>query len=569
MNKVNLYFSLLLSFLILSSLYLIIVNHSGVLFWDEWDLYAGWTIVAQAPLDQLFSKHNEHIAAFPKIINLVDFKLGATLIIGKVLTVLFLFYFATLYSRQDTDSSSTFKFLLFAVILACELNWLNRENLIWANQFGFLLGILGPLVGLRLFAFEGARRRNEDKIDAFSLLGILFFLTSITSVVSATIMLPIILIYLIWKKLFRHSILIACLIVSFVIIYGTGVSPPAHHPDRFDITSTSVNEILNLSKYIFILVNRAFVETTFIPLLLKVSLLSVLLTLILSKILNSKARQRTRIFHPEFICSVIYLLGVAGAIAVARFNFGTETAFTSRYAVIGLTMLAIFSVHLIKNFPEVKLEVLLGLMLLIAPIQLKYFHDDPNRVFTHRASIAGLYAGIYNSDYTSGIYYQKLPAECMLDQNSPKCMDSNFVQKIQEANFHQVGFFNNLNSRAPHLKSVAQKAPRINSNNLVIDTKLSDGCTGFVDHSKIIGNVLVLRGWISTYYRPFPNSIFDENLGGVMVRGQWRPDVAEARGRKNLHSGFEILVAISNLLQKDAIFQVYKDCSVTIHINRE
>ena len=569
MKKSDSIFLSLSTLLILSSLYLIIVNHSGVLFWDEWDTYAGWAIIAGAPLDQLFVKHNEHIAAFPKIINLIDYKLGATLLLGKFLSILLLFYFSVLFSRQSFDDTRNFKLLPFAIIFACELNWLNRENLIWANQFGFLLGIIGPLVGLKLFAFEGARRQGKDEIDLQSLLGTLFFLTSITSLISATIMLPITLTYLIWKKLFKHSLLVASFIVISLFIYGFEVSVPAHHPDRFSLTSTSITEFIDLGKYAFILVTRPLVEITFVPLIIKVALLSALLTLSFSKILKRSFHQIIQVIDPELTCILLYLFGVAGAIAVARFNFGVDTAFTSRYAVISLTLVSILSVRLIQVFPEIKIEVLLILMMSLAPIQLKYIHDDPDRVFNQRISTAGLFAGLYNSDYTSGIYYEKLPSECILETGSKKCLVSDFMKKIHEAKIQQVGFFKTLNSLAPFLKSASKNTPSVNLENLKLEAILSDGCTGFIDEITTERNVLVLKGWISSFYRPYPNSIFDENLGGIMVRGKWRPDVAEARGRENLHSGFQILVSIPNLLQKGAIFKASSDCYVTIQTNHE
>ena len=516
--------------------FLVTANHTGVPFWDEWDVYVGWLLIDNASLQSMIKTHNEHLAIVPKLINFIDFELGFSLKLGKFLTVFLMFFAAWLFCKSDyvEGVSVRSKLILFLIFALPITSWAQNENFIWANQFGFLLGIIGPLITIKLVFYMPARATHRFRLRA---VGYAIAIFSSFSLISAFLVWPILAALHAFRRERKGFLISILLMILMGLFIGFDVSAPEHHPPQFDPFNTDVHDAFKLLSFFLTLM------FSIIPQLDKMVLGLVLGIAVYAFWDNFSSpkeyvTENHRLIAETFVL-ISYLCLVGAAISVARYKFGLDTAYTSRYMVLSLCLISILAWYFVCSNSNGN-AVLLCLLFLFLPNQLEALKDDPNRVFTQKMSALSLYAGVYADEYTTGIYYQKLPKNCTLN-SLDSCRDSHFFEKIQQVIRSDVGFFGEVKARGllpnigRHYNNAADQDDDVKSWSPLIDDK----CEIVVDFiGEKMGQIFV-SGWKKDAFWPEQSVAYSINSDGFLVFGKWRPDVGHNHGKQFNWTGFE------------------------------
>lgn len=530
----------------------IIFNHHNVPFWDEWDVYVRWVSEHQHDLGNLLTPHNEHISAFPKLLNLFDFYLGSNFIIHKILLVSLILITAKAIASEPLSLSTSDNFISYFGVLILLASWIQHENFIWANQSGFMFGIYGPIISYWLMPNY---RIYEQKLKVVTSLTIA--IAASFSIISAILIFPLLLTRtLLFKQYKLAAVVLGITVVLYYVLIGNGINQPAHHPERISLLNWTPDTLIQFLNFFMSLFTNVFTRLNQEILLFS----AILLAFLSGQKFSRKKPQRS---SPEVISNLLallrlhvnkigfalYFLLCLAALAYGRYQYGEATAGTSRYAIYSLGFLSVVVAFVFHTLKENRNLLLFLILVLFLPIQIGAIKGDPDRVFNFLSSAYALNGGIYKNEFVTPLYYEKLSADCE-SGNYPECKNSGIYKKVEQASINSIGIFKTLrdigydrNFMSPTAGKGTIMSPQI---------KMSDECLGYIDSVSNHGDYFLVKGWSDTWYWPGKIANYYPQQGAAIFRGKFRYDIQVVHGKKNRYAGFLAFVPPQN---SDAVTQ--------------
>lgn len=202
------------------TVYLVIAYYQPLFFWDSWDTVGNYERFVQGTysLSDLFSQHNEHRIAFPRLIFLADFVFGQGMNIINVVSMLFVqFLLAILLVKMSLRIASLPIAIISAAISVMLLFTFGQyENFTWGFQVSFF-GVCAAATAAFWWFSEAAERRFRG-LPAFSFaFGSLLMTIIAIYTLSNGIIVCFVLIFLALTQRAAVNVIIASIVISVIM----------------------------------------------------------------------------------------------------------------------------------------------------------------------------------------------------------------------------------------------------------------------------------------------------------------------------------------------------------------
>jgi len=480
---------------------------------DMWNGYLDFNMrVDDGELIAWWEPHNEHRIVLSRILFWVDMHLFegqvAFLIAANVFFLLSIVA-VSLWLLHRSVSQKVYS--VTAPFIACWLLfWSQQENLTWGFQSQFFMAYLFPLLAFLLFSRFVESRRNVFLLGAF-ICGI----ASAFSMANGILALPLLVLLALlarcsWRVV-GLSIFIACVVNS---AYFYNYHAPEGHGSLLDTLASQPTEFI---KYILYYLGAPFYHMFYYaPALGRVFALTSGLLFVIASVYLSWRVIFSRPVTPTMlalVCFLIYLGATVFGTAGGRALFGASQAFSLRYSTPALMGWVVLVVLFISTRSVAKVSVLgrgvlVGLVVLMTPFQLKALFVDKSESYARNVAVAALAWQVRDEAQISYVFPFADWALAMANKASER----------QESIFS-----------LPELASQSRPTSPLPLDNAVF----SNRCSGYVDQlipAPAMQQSYKVTGWIGNPAPQKFNTVYDHNgaVVGSVATGGLRPDVANS-----------------------------------------
>jgi hypothetical protein len=299
------------------------------------------------------------------------------------------------------------KYTLITVVsslIIVEFSWMQEQNIIWAFQSQFLLGIYLPLLCFYFIVKYWLTNRNFWFYFALA-LGIF----SSGTIASGVLVLPIIAVFSIFlRRNIRETISLTVTSLIILFLYFNNFSTPGQHANPIE---TLFKNPLSFVKYlgVYLLSPAIKILGESNPFLISIIgvLIVALIFIMYYKIFGEK-KQLTGL--SIFLLPMTYLLGMSALTSLGRANFGAREALASRYTSVTLVLYVFIIIFVLSKLcsrtvlaPKYQLLMFVIFISLLLPAQIQSIKQN-NQVFEHRLSALSLNLGLKDDDQARKIF---------------------------------------------------------------------------------------------------------------------------------------------------------------------
>jgi len=388
-------------------------NYSGVPFWDEWNGRIKFVLdFNQSTFGSIFSLHNEHRIVLYRIISLMVFYLGSDqiwificinlLILSLVVQILVKFISLAVTLKGNFD-----KYTLITVVSTLtivEFSWMQEQNITWAFQSQFLLGIYLPLLSFYFIVKHWLTNRN-----IWFYLALALGIFSAAAFASGVLALPIIAVFSIFlRRNIREIITLTVTSLIILFLYFNNFSTPGQHVNPIE---TFFKNPLSFIKYlgVYLLAPTIKILGESNPFL--ISIIGVLIVALIFGMYYQMFHEKKQLTGLNiFLLPVTYLLGMAVLTSLGRANFGAREALASRYTSVTLVLYVFIIIFALSKLslrivfaPKYQLLFFVIFISLLLPTQIQSIKQN-DQVFEHRLSALSLNLGLQDDDQVRKIF---------------------------------------------------------------------------------------------------------------------------------------------------------------------
>lgn len=313
---------------------------SPVLFWDAWEALAFW--LRGSPATDWWALHNEHRIVLGRLLFWFDFKwFGGRTWFLFTMNLVFAGVAAVVFSRaamsvpwsRRGSPARTEAIALSSVMVSLCFLWSQGDNFGQAFQGVFFLGQLLPLLALLCLARAASTGSNPGWFIAATLVGA----ASAGTLASGLLALPLLVVTSLLLRLPRRRIVVLVAVSAVVaLLYLRGYSTPGQHGSLGQALRSDPSVLFQyvlgyLGSPVWFLTGREALGRT----------LAALAGLAFMLVLLFQAFRLLRARRPDptsvaLLVFALYILIGAALTASGRWNFGIDSAFSSRYTTPAL-----------------------------------------------------------------------------------------------------------------------------------------------------------------------------------------------------------------------------------------
>jgi hypothetical protein len=407
-------FPLVLAVYIVSSTVVMVVDTAlSVPYWDQWDelispqhkILSSW----------LYSQHNEHRIAVPRLIFALDtllvsgnnkLNLGFGLAIPLILSLALI---AVL--RKEVIGSAVAQLSITGAVFALLFSAMQWENFTSGFQVSFL--------AVELFMVLSFMAIGMGRASLTTLAAAILCETATVYTLASGIVVPFVAIILaLWlRRPKSHVIVLSIALFCLIALYLHEYVTPTHHSDPLQSLYQPGKIALYVAGEIGNPIGQIFrVLTTRPNLHWAQALGAVGIALFgIAAFVLFRQRKPIGVAGPVFLAIAGYVVGTALVTALGRVGFGADQALASRYAspvlLFWVALLLIGFVHLIRNHPRFRLGAMaagvFGLTVL-ALAQPLFIREGRAWVLPRAEATTALLAGVVDQE-ALGLVYPNLP----------------------------------------------------------------------------------------------------------------------------------------------------------------
>lgn len=321
----------------LGLLYYLSFSHVvNIPFIDDYDIILGSVLdfqdshTAGEKISILFAQHNEHRPAFARISAVVFYHLAGEVDFNALVyfgDVGLIGLIAVLYLLSAKGRDRLLYLVPVSFILFHPQNW---ENTQWASS---AIPVLGAMVfSLLSICMAAIRQRPYFVISVFGAIAAAF------SHAAGLFVLPVCLLILAYQKRNNEMLLLLAVTAAILTFYFADYHRPGHHPP---VINAVLSDPVNTLRFFFALLGAPVT----VPGTIYVSLAAGVASLSLMMFLTAKRYYARNI---RIYAALVFLFTVVLAITLARSGFGVEQAFSSRYRIISLLIIALECIALLE-----------------------------------------------------------------------------------------------------------------------------------------------------------------------------------------------------------------------------
>ncbi len=516
-------------FTLVTTIWATVSHYSVVPFWDQWNgtigFYEKWLTEGADKIALLFSQHNEHRIALPRLFFLLDCELGrcdnsvsiVTIFITQLLTVVLLGY---AFLKAGGARKDYFAFILPFLIIA-NYSWVQHENLTWGFQIQFV-GVYfwgaSSIIALALVK-ESVTNQRQVLLMATSLVAASF---ATFSMANGILVMPILILLAFFLRFsFKKHIALWLFMFLLAISYFRGYISPANHGQPLETLFKQPFELLAYAcAYLGGVFRQGF------SLFPKVSVIlggGYILLAGFFVILHLKGKQKLNNLQLALLAIAGFILLTAIVTGLGRVKFGIGQAFSSRYTTpVLIGWCSLFLLCWTYGKRTQKVAIIAGIVFLLALVKVQegLNVNESGVVFNRDLGLLSVMLGTNDSVKIAQLYPSK---EEVLER-------STFL-KNNNLSLYEYGFHLLLN------KSLEDN----------YSGGLHDFCSGYFDTIKTDSNLeqgAVVEGWswVTEERKPADYIVIadaERNVVGVAFSGVFRPDVAAVLGSRNKKAGWQ------------------------------
>jgi hypothetical protein len=309
----------------------------NVPFWDEWETLNADNLAKDLSLQWLFAQHNEHRIVPTKLLVWLYYQINSWNVFSGLL-INFLIYGSFLvllvrFAKKNVPEIDSWIVCSFIFFLLSPINW---ENHIWSFQSPFLFWLLFYFASIHLLFAKAQDYRHLIGGVACSVMAIYSFSAGLASSAAALLMfsaLKIVRAYdasssLDHKRELIQLMTVVVLTATALALWFVGYEKPALAL-ALPHTATFWSHFVNILSSGF-----GLQSTAFIPGL-------VCLLIVVVPIIGELWVKKLRVPPSSWAVygAAFGVLAALAAIAIGRADFGVEQAKSSRYTLLGMTLI--------------------------------------------------------------------------------------------------------------------------------------------------------------------------------------------------------------------------------------
>lgn len=277
----------------------------------------------------LFSQHNEHRIVYDRIWTIISYKLQTNVNFTFLAFIgnLSLLAIAIIFFRKFLNLKRSF--LVFVPISVLLFNLANWENMTFAmagmSNFTVFLFVILSLNFI-------AKDTLNSKKNIF--IAILFFYMALLTQGGGIFLLPISILFLVYKKEYKNVLIYFLLILPLLVAYFYDFHRPQQNAD---IITTLINYNIKIVVFVFAFLGNAFnyflIYTQDVNQSINVTAVIGFLLFVLFLYITKTKYYKKNLFNYSLMLFVVISAMVT---AVSRISFGLETAGASRYRINGI-----------------------------------------------------------------------------------------------------------------------------------------------------------------------------------------------------------------------------------------
>ncbi len=505
--------------------------YSPVPFWDMWPGYLEFfTKISDGDWGAWWAQHNEHRIVLARVFFWLDLTLlggqGWFLVLvnyGLLMLVCALIFFVWKEVEPDKDKSWIGYFLMAWLFF-----WNQNENLVWGFQSQFILAQLLPLAS---FYFLHLSCHGERLKSRFFALSIVTGIMSIGSMANGVLTLSLMLVFaLIVRMEWRKTLWIGVLATICVGLYFYEYKATEGHGS---LGQTILTNPIGLLHYVAIYVGGPF-SLGNRPIGLWAATVAGIFLVFASMYFSWRVLSANRqdSLQVALLMFILFVGGTALGTGGGRLIFGVDQALASRYLTPSLMAWAAFFILCyinyltIKNWAKKKLWiVLLGLLVLMLPQQLRALKPQTEMLYERRMAALALELGIKDQTQIKSVF---ISADWTLD----------IAAKPVDRNYSIFGM-------EPY-KDLRQKMGAT-SNGAGAGLKACQAYLDFVEPVQNDPRFIKIRGWLWSEDGVGKSEIVEisdahHQIKGFGLSGQYRPDLVKKFNQNAAGSGFKAYV---------------------------
>jgi hypothetical protein len=515
-------------FTLLTTVWATVNHYSAVPFWDQWGgtigFYEKWLTDGVDKIALLFSQHNEHRIALPRLFFLLDCWLSscdnrisiATIFITQLFTIALLSY----AFLKAGGSRKDYLYVVLPFLIIVNYSWIQQGNLTWGFQVQFVGVYFWGALSIMLFS---SAKETDLAVKQFVLMSACLLSATFATFSMANgilVMLILILQAFFLRVSIRKHIVLWLFAIFLAVIYFRGYVSPSYHGQPLE---TIIKQPLELFIYVCAYLGGVFRPgfSSFPKVSILMGACYILLAgfFVFQHLFNKRKLDNLQL---SLLAIAGFILLTAIVTGLGRANFGIGQASTSRYttpAIIGWCSLLLLCWTYGKRGQKV--AVIIGIIFLLAVIkvQAKINVNDSRVAFNRDLGLLSVMLGVNDSNKIKRLY-----------------PDKNYV--LESSKFLEL---NDLSLYRDGYSSLLNKS--------LLDTYkggLRESCSGFFDTIKTDPNLkqgahVVGWSWFSEEQRPAEYIVIadsEKNIVGVALSGGYRPDVSSASGVRDKRTGW-------------------------------
>lgn len=363
----------------LGVLYCVVFSHAvNIPFQDDYAMVLGSVVDFQdAPtvgkkISVLLAQHNEHRPALARVIAVVYYHLNGEIAFDGLIylgDIALIGLIAVLYLLSEEGRDRLLYIVPASFILFHPQNW---ENTQWASS---AIPVLGAMV-ISLLSIGTAAIRGRP----YFFLSVIGAAAASFSHAAGLFVLPVCLFVLAYQKRRKEMLLMLAATAAVSIFFFADYQRPYYNPPPIDSLRLSPG---NTARYFFALLGAPVA----VPGTIFVSLAGGIVLMSLMAFLTAKRYYERNI---RIYAALVFLFTVEFAIALSRSGFGVEQAFSSRYRVISLLIIALECIALLEYMGAKAAKTVLPLLLALSVMfNIGAFFTQYKYVIRFRTMLAG------------------------------------------------------------------------------------------------------------------------------------------------------------------------------------
>ena len=328
------------AFTVVTTVWGTISNYSSVPYWDQWEgfilFYEQWLSQDVDKLALLFSQHNEHRIALPRLFFLLGCTFGscdnrisiATIYTTQLMTVAL---FCGFFLKAGGSRKECFGLVLPFLVIA-SYSWVQKENLTWGFQVQFVGVYFWSILSIFALAMINDSGSTLKQIAAmFTCILAASFATF--SMANGILVMPfLILLAFFYKLSFRKHLLLFIVTIFLAITYFSDYVSVAGHSQPLEII---IEQPIQLFIYVCAYLGGLFSGGLFSVSNHEVALVfggGYILIVILIAYQHVIGKRTLNYFQLALFAIVGFILLTSIVTGLGRVSFSIEQAFSSRYA---------------------------------------------------------------------------------------------------------------------------------------------------------------------------------------------------------------------------------------------